>query len=455
VIGYGSLSPEDLFLGACYYEAFNTRKDGPASATLRRQRQWDYGSLEASLLNADDGEDDHQLNSFKVCGLQPRIAELAFPIVFTRLHGADAGSRLRDLNLEYVRQLPSPWRLGARPAPPPKYDWESQDKRQYDVKCNLFLRGYRRKKGTVGLRGLLIDRSKVSAQSFPGFVFTDTSDDSCSWVYVGQYEPAPGINKVGDRVLPFWFQLPDGVRHAPSIDKTGFELGMQLLQGPTLRLGWQLACRQKAALPQGPRTIPESLFDQLIDACLRNMEGRGACLEVALWEALTKTTLDACSRCDPRDSVDSCLGLVTQLLDNRALPVRLPRIDGTPLLCSWIEQVLRPLNRYWDKIKCPDCGTRGSQPGNIKLSITEMTSRGTVYGQLKCNRCDSARNKATLIAHCYRPGCSPYPLIIGKNPVCETCQHLVCDWVDQGRVRCKCCKEGCVGGQQTPKEDFA
>ncbi|HXG10928.1 MAG TPA: hypothetical protein VNK04_14305 [Gemmataceae bacterium] len=444
---YSSLSAEDVFLGACYYEAFYAGKRGPASATLRDQREWDYRLLEASLLRAG-GEETHQLNSFKVYGLQPRIAELAFHQIFTQLHGADASSGLRDLNLEKVRQLAPPWRLDARPALPPA-DWESQDKRQYDVKCNLFLRSERKR---VGLRGLLINRSKVSAQSFPGFVFTDTDDDSCSWVYVGEYEPAPGIEQVGDRILPFWFRLPDSMRYAPSIDKTGFELGMRLLQGPWLPMGWQLACRQKATLPQGPRTVRELLFDQLIDNCLRDMEGRGTCLEVALWEALTKTTFDACSRWD-RDSVDSYLGLTAQLLENRALPVRLPRGDGTPLLCSWIEQVLRPLNKHWDKIKCPNCGARGSQPGGIKLSAMVMTSGGTIYGALACSRCGLVRDKATLLAHCYE--CSHYPLIIGKNPVCKTCNRLVCEWVNQKGVQCKCCKEGCVGGQQTPEEDFA
>jgi hypothetical protein len=174
---------------------------------------------------------------------------------------------------------------------------------------------------------------------------------------------------------------------------------------------------------------------------------------VALWEALTKTTLDACSRCD-RDSVDSYLALATQLLENRALPVRLPRAGGTPLLCSWIEQVLRPLNKHWDKIKCPSCGARGSEPGSIKLSTTRMTSDGTIYGQLTCNQCRFVRDGATLLAHCY--SCSHYPLIIGKNPICrtKTCKRLVCEWVDQEGARCKCCKEGCVGGQQTPEEDF-
>src|SRR5437588_290522 len=84
----------------------------PSSATLRSHWEWDYRPLEASLLSTADGWDPHQLNSFKVCGLQPRIAELAFRQVFTRLHGADAGSGLRDLNLEYVRRLAPPWRLG-------------------------------------------------------------------------------------------------------------------------------------------------------------------------------------------------------------------------------------------------------------------------------------------------------------------------------------------------------
>jgi hypothetical protein len=452
VTPYDSLSPEDVFLGACYYEAFYSRKekDGPASETLRRQCQWDYGSLEASLQSTGPGGDTHQLNDFKVCGLQPRIAELAFPQVFIQLHGDEAGLGLRDLNFEYVRELSPPWRLDARQEKgPPRIDWESRDKGQYDVKCNLFFRHQRKK---VGLRGLLINRSKVTARSFPGFVFTHTDDNSCSWVYVGEYEPTPGIEEVGERVLPFWFRLPDNTRHATSTDKTGFELGMRLLQDPWLRVGWQLACRQNSIPPQASRTIPESLFDQLIDACLRNMEGQGACLELALWEALTKTTLDACSRCD-RDSVDSYLGIATQLLESRALPIRLPRVNGTPLLCSWIEQVLRPLNKHWDKIKCPSCGARGSQPGSIKLSATGMTSEGTIYGQLTCGRCGWIRSGATLLAHCC--GCSHYPLIIGKNPVCKTCKRLVCEWVDKKDARCKCCKAGCVGGQQTPEEDFA
>jgi hypothetical protein len=449
VTRHSSLSAEDVFLGACYYEAFNPRKDGPASATLRNQWQWDYRSLEASLLSADDGREAHQLNSFKVCGLQPRIAELAFPQVFTRLHGDDAGSRLRDLNLEYVRLLAPPWRLSAQPVLP-QVDWESQDKRRYDVKCNLFFRHQRKK---VGLRGLLINRSKVSAQSFPGFIFTDTGEDSCSWVFVGEYKAAPGIEQVGDRVLPFWFRQPDGARYAPSPNKPGFELGMRLLQDQWLRVGWQLASRQKATPPQAPRATPESLLDQLIEGCLGDTEGRSAYLEVALWEALTKTTLNACSRCD-RASVDSYFGLATQLLKNRALPVRLPEIDGTPLLCSWIEQVLRPLNNHWDKIKCPRCGVRGSQPGRIELSATRMTSDGTIYGVLECNRCGFVRDDATLLAHCY--SCSHYPLIIGKNPVCgsKTCQHLICDWMVQKGVRCKCCKWGCVDGQQCVDEDF-
>jgi hypothetical protein len=83
-----------------------------------------------------------------------------------------------------------------------------------------------------------------------------------------------------------------------------------------------------------------------------------------------------------------------------------------------------------------------------------MTSDGTIYGRLECTRCGFVRDEATLLAHCYH--CSHYPLIIGKNPVCgsKTCKRLVCEWVDQEGVRCRCCKAGCVGGQQTPDEEF-
>src|SRR5262249_9208459 len=55
---YRTLSAEDLFLGACYFK-------GNALPTLNQQSQWDYSSLERSLLDAANGE-AHFLRLFKV-----------------------------------------------------------------------------------------------------------------------------------------------------------------------------------------------------------------------------------------------------------------------------------------------------------------------------------------------------------------------------------------------------
>lgn len=79
---FSSLSPEDLYLGACYYG-----KDKVASQALANLSKWDYESLTSALsVNGNH----RSLNNFKVRGLQPRIAELAFPVVYSMLHDADA-----------------------------------------------------------------------------------------------------------------------------------------------------------------------------------------------------------------------------------------------------------------------------------------------------------------------------------------------------------------------------
>lgn len=201
---YHTLTPEDLFLGACYYDQPSSspkQKLPPASPILKEQLQWDYQSLKHALSDGKEGSDTLYLNTFKVAGLQPRIAELAFHEVYGRLHGVAAANRLCDLNIECVKQLVPPWRLDSRPRLPAA-DWEDGHKQRYDVKCNLF---YRTKQAKVGLRGFFITRSEVPNHTFPGFVFTESNGESCSWVYVGEYQPVATLEQLGDRVFPSVF----------------------------------------------------------------------------------------------------------------------------------------------------------------------------------------------------------------------------------------------------------
>src|SRR5262249_31071064 len=153
---------------------------------LQQQSQWEYPSLERAL-RAETKDGDKYLNDFKVSGLQPRIAELAFREVVRRLRGADTAQGLRDLNAERVAIIPPPRALASR-LRLPSADWADGDGRRYDVKCNLL---YRSKRGKVGLQGFLIELKQPSDRhcSYPAFVFTDTTNDSCCWVYVGEYQP--------------------------------------------------------------------------------------------------------------------------------------------------------------------------------------------------------------------------------------------------------------------------
>jgi hypothetical protein len=444
---YGDLSAEDLFLGACYY-----KEEGVAWPTLKQQSQWNYPSLERALLNAKKRSDAHYLRSFKAGGLQPRIAELAFRCVYGRLHGAEATHTFRDLNAACIEGLALPWRLPL-PWSLPGADWDDGRGQQYDIKSNPF---YHHDREKLGLRGFLIPLKRFSDEkcSFQGFLFTETNDEFCKWVYIGEYRRIEKIQLVGDRILPFCFRLPNSTRYVHTIGKLDFDLGLRLLKDHWLRIGWQLAAHLADVPNQEQRTPSESLFDEFIDGCLQ--ECRDTFLEYALWKSLTKTTLDACSRYGP-DDVGAFLKRADQLLKGRALPIRLPQIDGKPILERWIDEVLKRLSENWGQIRCAKCRCSATEPGMIQIQITRMTSEGTIEGRMTCNHCRYTREKVTLLTLCYK--CKHYPLILGKNPVCTACGGLVCDWQDGG-TRCKCCKKGkdgkpnCDMGQQTPEADF-
>ena len=104
----------------------------------------------------------------------------------------------------------------------------------------------------------------------------------------------------------------------------------------------------------------EDFLDDVVEKCVRG--GAGTCLEHTIWTALTKATLDACSRCDCA-AVGASLELAKELIASRAFPVRLPRIEGKPILSRWIDQVLKPLVEHWSLIQCPACGGSSTRPG--------------------------------------------------------------------------------------------
>jgi len=443
---YRTLTVDDLFLGARYYEE-DDPYEGNATATLQQQSQWDYPSLERALRTATNDGNTKYLNDFKARGLQPRIAELAFREVVDRLRGADAAQRLSDLNAEYVARVAHPRTLASQPKDLPKVDWADKEGRRYDVKCNIFLRSKQEK---VGLRGFLIKLKRTSDRhcSYPAFVFWHTTDEYCQWVYVGEYRPAAASNYSAEaRVLPFDCRLPDELRFVLPRTNSDLDAGIPLLRDRFLNLGWRLAAGLRAAPRHETSMTAESFLDDIVDRCVE--EDAGVCLERAIWMALTDATFDACSRCD-HALVGTFLELAEKLIANRALPIRLPRIEGKPILSRWIDYVLKPLVEHWSQIRCPACGANSFRSGTIQLSVTRMTSEGTIYGRMTCGQCGLA-DAVTLLTHCYE--CSHYPLIIGKNRLCAHCKGLVCEWPRKGWVCerpapdtkpvCGCCKKDC------------
>ncbi len=412
------------------------------------QSRWDYESI-SNALSSGNGRD---LNYFKVQGLQPRIAELAFRRIYLRLHGATAQAKLCDLNLEQVRKLRLPWRLHSRPSLP-GHDWEDGDRKRFDVKSNTF---YRSKRESRGLRGLFIERSDDRTHRFPGFVFTDSTDDYCNWLYIGEYQPTATIEQKGNRVPPFCFRVPDSERFALSSPDVDPILGAHLLYNQRLRIGWQIATNSLVKLESCPDNDPVSLMHRFVEHCLTITAN--TFLEYGLWQALTETTFYGCGLY-LSESVEAFLDRAILLISDRTFPIRLPCIGDEPLLKRWIIEVLEPLSANWHTIQWPRCEKCTGEPGVPKLCITSLTSDGSIYGRMECRQCThELMGEATILTHCH--GCGHYPLIIGKNPRCGSCLGLVCDFAKESSVRgkatlrCKCCKPSCGKGQQTPDECF-
>ncbi|MDB4438253.1 hypothetical protein N9195_01550 [bacterium] len=161
---FDELSPQDLFLAACYY---NGR--GQVGEALEQIHDWSLESLRGQLTI-------HDLRKFLVRGVQPRVAEMAFEQILREFN--PEGSAL-DLNLQKIKNdvLEHPGKKRLPPA-----DWQTAGGDLVDVKCNLF---FRSKAPSLGLRGLLINRPDRENVEWVGFVFHASSDDNCSWSYLG------------------------------------------------------------------------------------------------------------------------------------------------------------------------------------------------------------------------------------------------------------------------------
>jgi hypothetical protein len=423
---YQSLSPGDLFLAACYSE-WNPE----IARLLNNQTQWDYLSVMQSL-SQEPGSSTQ--NIFKVWGLQPRIAELAFQQMYMRIHDSASIGALHDLNLETVQALATPWRLS--PSLPP-VDWVSAYGQEYDVKSNIYRRS---KEKAEGLRGLFIKMDKMAPGSdtlFPGIIFFETTDGSCQWVYVGEYQPSAVNYTRADRVTPFAFRMPDRERFSRSISDSEFTAGLHVIPEGNLRFGWQMAAKRSAA-----KSIDSIVVDRflatLIDGC--QAQGDESFLEYDLWSSLNQAMFDVRSY-HSEEEVEHCLSAAESRLSSGRIPVRLPKIRGKLLLSNWINSVLRPINNNWKHIRCEQCGTCASTPGAIKLTLERITAGGTILGTVACNPCGWTRRSATLITHCRT--CSHHPLIIGRNQVCRICGGLKCDWETtskEGPRVCGVCK---------------
>lgn len=282
---FSDLAESDVYLAACYFHQHLHKTDGSdKESPLYQMTEWNYSDVVRSF------SDQRSSNRFKTFGVQPRVAELAFRTIYESRHGSRSTDALRDENLKVIHALPRPWSLGLRPNLPSS-DYVSVYGQEFDVKSNVFLRS----KKHLGLRGLFIPLPKRASSSriaFPGIVFYRTDDDSCAWVYVGDYEPEhlPPIeaDPDRDRVTPFALRVPDANRFvldASNIELTDaeFQEALEILPLESLRFGWKLACQRRARKRRYRYKFAEYL-DLIVDECLRRPSE--ILLEYRLWEAI-------------------------------------------------------------------------------------------------------------------------------------------------------------------------
>ena len=415
---FSSLSANDMYLAGRYSNTDIPRPDADASVS--------YGNIDQYFSGANS---DQMINKFKVEGLQPRIAEIIFKSIYNRIYNcaSDSINPLTDMNIQeiYSESLP--------PA-----DFIDASGIKYDVKCNLY---YRSRKRVLGMRGLLIkiNSSLKYEHRYPGIIFTNSDDDSVTWTYIGEYRPRQF--NINQRVLPYYFAMPESVNNYPSLSDRDYIYGLSLLNDPLLQTGWTIYSNRSLQelyplLESNEDKICLGLYYKHFDRCMSKYS-----IEVALWWALTVSTLEICCSRGQEVAIRH-LRIFTDLISSNAIPVTLPTVENEPLILHWVTDVLKPLVINWSKIVCRNCGQSASTPGIMTLTINRMTDQGTIYGTAECKRCGHKDISATILTHCHV--CSHYPLILGKNKSCTSCQGLICDCVnDKSGYICGYCKRGC------------
>lgn len=406
---FDELTETDVYLAACYYSDHTI---------TRRISNWQLSEIRKEL-------DERIYKRFLVEGMQPRIAELAFGTIYSRLHN---GRRLADLNADFAMSMND---LKPTKNLPPA-DWKDASGVLIDVKCNLY---FRSRADHCGLRGFMIKRPESLDVSYFGIVFHQTSDDDCSWLGVGTYSRACAeeleLSQAGsgERVIPFLFALPEKFRFNVDLTDEEYQCVMALLTDQRMRHAWALAAGRQPCVPTAA-SQPMKRFMELLSLKPQIP------LEFRLWRALTEAALEGCSK-QQFDDVKGMLDDAVALLRDEFLPVRLAQIDGTSLIERWIDSVLRPIACHFHEISCPGCGS-----GDFSLKLKRITSGGAIYGTMKCNGdCHDVHDRITILTHCHK--CNAYPIILGKSEVCRKCFGLICDHTRNGEP-CRACKSGCA-----------
>jgi hypothetical protein len=427
-MNFDDLDTTDLFLSACYYPI-----NGRASDSLQKNTDWTLEAIRQQL-------DEHGYNDFLVQGVQPRIAELAFSKIHSRI-SRNALEKMTDLNRQFVESRTP---LGSPIKELPWADWLDSNGTKFDVKSNLY---FSTKTGSEGLRGFKIKRPESGTATYCGIVFYDKSPIQCSWTYVGEFSQKCHQDLRGcgdsqdDRVLPFVFQIPEQLRLSVKIPLEQAKQVASLLVNDQLIRSWAFTTEHHTLR----HTCNEACSPQMSDLYDRIFSQVAHFpIEFCLWKSITESTLHWCS-CGSPNEVVAMLDQVVAFLRSGLFPVRLARIREETLIERWIRNVLKPIAEHFPAIRCPVCN------GNdISLKLNRITAGGAIFGVMDCkNDCLGGGEHVTILTHCHN--CNGYPLLIGKNRLCGACHGLICDSNhvgDSPRCGCGACKRGCPASSE-------
>lgn len=461
-IAYTGFRPEDLRLAVQYYAGYSKQTTRRNSHSEIRQQERKTEFLK-KLRDADIVERDsytfqrirdaisdnptanasYAWNEFRLYGLQPRAAELAFARVVTESQirldlGADQDSQPVDQNLLVFDRGSAKWDPETEiPLPPADFMVGNIG---VDVKSNVF-----QSDRNSGLRGFLIDPQ--TEQHVVGLVVI--SDDNHFGVmadWIGLLYPSK--SRKGSRVLPFSgirsgrqlrdarilpspfiaasllsvFDIPGLTRH--SIDKR-----IPLLEYvDPLALSIYSDTDESAFL--GPYLM------QISNRLRASAYSLSTSYEADLVDEVFKIVLNMLSAKESSDDVRFFLSCVKTLVNSHLFPVRPIRLatDSVPLFHRWIQEVVDPILQSRLRVLCLNVNCKSN---DVLISDVALTAGGAARGTLHCNKCRRTFSDTVILTHC--KGCGRYPLLLGENTWCPKCQGLICEEEHKhGQQRCLC-----------------